>query len=165
MAIMSEQLWRRHANPWSSWTRLLTYPLVYLPCWNRSWKQGVLVGGSFAINPLLFPKPDSTASWMTRGVLGEEGWTRRNTRDFATALNVINSAALAAALLTAWQRKGWPTLYASSTIARRCNSGQKHNQSETGNRNKPAPHSYIDEWGQTIRTNNSRSTHQHNTPR
>ena len=39
MAIMKERTWERHSNPWSVWTRLLTNPLVYLPVWNRSWRQ------------------------------------------------------------------------------------------------------------------------------
>jgi hypothetical protein len=31
MAIMKDKTWERHSNPWSVWTRVLTYPLVYLP--------------------------------------------------------------------------------------------------------------------------------------
>jgi hypothetical protein len=31
VAILTEKTWKRHSNPWSVWTRTLTYPLVYLP--------------------------------------------------------------------------------------------------------------------------------------
>ena len=33
MAIMAEKTWEKHANPWSGWTRMITYPLLYLPFW------------------------------------------------------------------------------------------------------------------------------------
>jgi hypothetical protein len=46
----TEKSWKRHSNPWSVWTRVLTYPLVYLPLWNRSWKQGAAVAAWFAAN-------------------------------------------------------------------------------------------------------------------
>ena len=57
MAIMKEQTWKRHSNPWSVWTRVLTNPLVYVPVWNRSWRQVVSVGTWFLLNPRLFPPP------------------------------------------------------------------------------------------------------------
>jgi hypothetical protein len=55
MAIHTEQSWKRHSNPWSVWTRILSYPLAYVPVWNRFWKQGAVVGAWFTANPVIFP--------------------------------------------------------------------------------------------------------------
>src|ERR671921_2209152 len=71
VAILTEKTWKRHSNPWSVWTRILSYPLVYLPFWNRSWKQGAAVAAWFSLIPLLFPEPkeqQQQQSWATRGV-------------------------------------------------------------------------------------------------
>src|SRR5918995_7342015 len=74
VAIHTEKSWKRHSNPWSVWTRVLTNPLVYLPFWNRSWKQGAAVAAWFAANPVIFPAPEDDSSWATRSVLGEKLW-------------------------------------------------------------------------------------------
>lgn len=75
---MDERAWRRHANPWSAWTRILTpLPLLALAVWSRVW-----IGwwSSLAVaavllwvwwNPRAFPPPRSLGSWASRGVLGE----------------------------------------------------------------------------------------------
>ena len=60
MAIHTEQSWKRHSNPWSVWIRILSYPLAYVPVWNRSWKQGAVVGALFTANPVLFPPHPTT---------------------------------------------------------------------------------------------------------
>src|SRR5829696_826503 len=60
MAILTEKSWKRHSNPWSVWTRILSYPLAYVPVWNRSWKQGAVVGAWFTANPVIFPHPRTT---------------------------------------------------------------------------------------------------------
>ncbi len=65
MAILTKRAWKRHSNPWSAWTRILSYPLVYLPFWNRSWKQGAAEAAWFSLNPLLFPEPKEQQSWAT----------------------------------------------------------------------------------------------------
>jgi hypothetical protein len=88
MPILSKRTWKRHSNPISGWTWLLSYPLVYVPFWNRSWKQGAAVAAWFTVNPVLFPEPESDESWMTRGVLGEELWTAERPRDLSMLLAV-----------------------------------------------------------------------------
>jgi hypothetical protein len=74
--ILSERVWRRHSSPWSVWTRILSYPLVYLPFWNRSWKQGAAVAAWFAANPVIFPEPEETTARGRRAAcLGRScGW-------------------------------------------------------------------------------------------
>ena len=53
MAIMKDKTWERHSNPWSVRTRVLTYPLVYLPVWNRTWLQALSVGAWFCQPPIV----------------------------------------------------------------------------------------------------------------
>ena len=114
MAIHTEKSWNRHSNPWSVWTRILTYPLVYLPLWNRSWKQGAAVAAWFAANPVIFPAPEDDSSWATRGVLGEELWTAERRRDIPMALNAASAVFFAGAILSAYRRRLWPMMACAS---------------------------------------------------
>ena len=111
MAIHTETTWKRHSNPWSGWTRILTYPLVYVPFWNRSWKQGAAVAAWFAANPFIFPAPKDDSSWATRSVLGEQLWTAKRRRDLPMALNAASAALFGGALLAAHRRRFWPMMF------------------------------------------------------
>ena len=115
MAILSEKTWKRHSNPLSEWSRILAYPLVYLPFGYRSWKQGAAVAAWFAVNPMLFPEPKSDESWATRGVLGEELWTSEGPRDLSTLLTSTSGAFGLGGLLSAYERRFWPMLFCAST--------------------------------------------------
>ena len=87
MAIMTEKTWEKHANSWSGWTRMVTYPLLYIPFWflsdfindpSANWFMPVgllIVIIWFVINPRIFPKPKSYENWMSKGVFGEKIWT------------------------------------------------------------------------------------------
>lgn len=111
MALVIRRTWKRHSNPWSVWTRILTYPLVYLPFWNRSWKQGALVAAWLAANPVIFSSPEDDSSWATRSVLGEQLWTAKRRRDFPMALNAASAVFFAGALVTAYRRRLWPMMF------------------------------------------------------
>ena len=75
---MSDRVWRRHANPWSGWSRMLTtLPLLGLAIWSRVWlgwwallPVAVAVAWIW-VNPRAFPEPARFDGWMTRGVMGE----------------------------------------------------------------------------------------------
>lgn len=77
---MSDATWKRHANPWSGWTRVATMPLMVIAVWSRVWIglwsliPIVVVCLWVWINPRLFPRPKSTDNWMSQGVLGERIW-------------------------------------------------------------------------------------------
>ena len=103
--MRSKETWARHSNPWSGWTRLLTYPLVFVPVWNRSWSQAVPVVLWLRLNPRLFPSPKDRSSWMTRGVLGEQLWTRARPLDFSLLLNAPLALSFALALRMAYSRR------------------------------------------------------------
>ncbi len=74
---MDAATWERHANPWSVWTRVATFPFLLLALWSIHWIGwwAVLPIGLLAVwlwlNPRLFPPPASTKSWAARAVMGE----------------------------------------------------------------------------------------------
>ena len=82
MAVLSDETWRRHANPWSVWTRYAAFPLLVLAVWSYhaiGWWAVVPVAatvGFLYVNPRLFPPPRSTRSWASRAVLGERVWLK-----------------------------------------------------------------------------------------
>ncbi len=80
---MDDAAWERHANPWSVWTRVATWPVLMIALWSFHWfgawsllPLAVVVGWLF-LNPHAFPPPASTRSWASRGVLGERVYLMR----------------------------------------------------------------------------------------
>ncbi len=83
--IMSDATWKRHANPWSVWTRFATIPFVALAIWSRDWigawsfiPIGLLVIW-LLLNPKIFPAPKSTKNWASKATFGERVWLNRKT--------------------------------------------------------------------------------------
>lgn len=83
---MSDEVWKRHANPWSGWTRMTIPVLFAAAIWSRGWISwfvvvpiGLLVAWTWW-NPRAFPAPKKHDNWMTRGVLGERVWLNRRQR-------------------------------------------------------------------------------------
>ena len=80
---MTDEVWARHANPWSVWTRYLALPLLILAIWSRVWwgwwaiVSIVIVLLWIWLNPRVFPKPSSTRNWTSKAVLGERVWLNR----------------------------------------------------------------------------------------
>ena len=74
---MSDEVWDRHANPWSVWTRVVSLPPLLAAIWSHTslgWLSLVplaAVAGWLWLNPRLFPPPASTKSWASRATLGE----------------------------------------------------------------------------------------------
>jgi hypothetical protein len=120
-AKISEAIWRRHANPWSVWTRLLSTPLVYVPFWNHSWSQGLAVATWLAANPFLFPEPKDKQSWSARAIRGEGRWMKERPRDASFVIQALGSAAAIGGLYSAYKRKLWPTV-ASAVVVMGCNA-------------------------------------------
>lgn len=80
---MTDEVWERHANPWSVWTRFSALPLLILAIWSRVWLGWWSLVPTVAvliwiwINPRVFPKPRSTGNWASKAVLGERVWLNR----------------------------------------------------------------------------------------
>jgi len=80
---MTPDVWERHANPWSVWTRYSAFSLLILAIWSRAW-IGIwcLVPIAIAVlwiwfNPRVFNRPASTNNWASKAVLGERVWLNR----------------------------------------------------------------------------------------
>ena len=77
---MTDDVWERHANPWSVWTRYLGLPILALAIWSRTWigswawVPALLTVVWFWLNPRVFSRPFTTDSWASRAVLGEQLW-------------------------------------------------------------------------------------------
>ena len=80
---MTDEVWEKHANPWSVWTRFSALPLLAVAIWSRLWIgpwAWALLSVTIYwiwINPRLFKKPLSTDNWASKAVLGERVWLNR----------------------------------------------------------------------------------------
>nr|BFE51606.1 hypothetical protein GCM10017745_50330 [Saccharothrix mutabilis subsp. capreolus] len=79
---MDDETWRRHANPWSVWTRFAAIPAMLLAIWSRAWigwwslLPVLAVVAWLFVNPWLFPPVDEPRDWAARGIYGERTWLR-----------------------------------------------------------------------------------------
>ncbi|WP_147111357.1 DUF6653 family protein [Tateyamaria sp. syn59] len=86
---MQDADWRRHASPWSVWTRFSCLPLMVLAIYARQWigwwalPLFLLAGAWTWANPRVFPPPADFGSWASRGTLGERIFLARNRYDVA----------------------------------------------------------------------------------
>lgn len=78
--------WRRHANPWSVWTRLAGVPVVAIVIHARVWigwwsLLGVgLVALWMYLNVRVFPRARTDRRWEARAIFGEKFWLERKHR-------------------------------------------------------------------------------------
>lgn len=82
--FMDEASWKRHANPWSVWTRVPILPLLALAIYSRAWwgwwslvPTAVLVVWMWR-NPRVFREPKSVDNWASKGTFGERIWLNRS---------------------------------------------------------------------------------------
>lgn len=106
---MSDDVWARHANPLSVWTRYPCLPILALAIWSRAW-IGIwaLLPVTLTLvwiwfNPRVFSKPESTQNWASKSVLGERLWLQRAEKPIAAhhgaIIRVSNLIAAFGALL------------------------------------------------------------------
>lgn len=107
---LTRKIFARHSNPWSAWTRLLSAPLVFVPVWNRSWRQGALLAAWLVANPVIFPEPRDDKAWATRAMLGEEMWIAERPVDRGMALNVAATLLGLGGVWGALRRRPMPTV-------------------------------------------------------
>jgi Family of unknown function (DUF6653) len=116
MRVMSDKTWRRHSNPWSVWTRMVSFPLPFVPLWTRRWWLLVPISVWFWLNPRAFPAPADDHAGATRAVLGEQLWTSRGRPDAAAGLAVFSTCTFLFALWSAYRRRPRPLLAGAATL-------------------------------------------------
>jgi hypothetical protein len=83
--------------------------LVFVPIWNRSWREGAILGVWLIANPVVFPEPKDDKAWATRAMLGEEMWIAKRPLDRAMALSVGAAAFNLGGIWGAYKRRLLPT--------------------------------------------------------
>ncbi|HKP28015.1 MAG TPA: DUF6653 family protein [Gemmatimonadales bacterium] len=124
---MSDEVWRRHANPWSVWTRFAAIPAMILAIWSRvvlGWwalVPVVLVGVWLWLNPRVFA-PVEPVSWAAKGIYGERMWVHEGDRIPMRERALLRWLALSGSIgfgLLAWglyTLRVWPTVAGSAII-------------------------------------------------
>jgi hypothetical protein len=125
---MSDDAWKRHANPWSVWTRFAAIPLMILAIWSRVWLGWWCVVPIAAVivwlwlNPHVFAPVESPTSWAAKGIYGEKLWLKERDRvppDQRRVLRLLVPVAGAGFVLLSYglvTLEIWPTVFGASLI-------------------------------------------------
>lgn len=122
-AGMSDEAWKRHANPWSVWTRFAAIPAMAMAIWSRTWigwwalipVAGVVLWLWW--NPHAFAAIDKPTAWSSRGIYGERLWLENRSQmpsGFAVVQRIWLMGALSGSGLMIWgliALNVWPTLF------------------------------------------------------
>jgi hypothetical protein len=120
---MTDDVWDKHANPWSGWSRMSIPPLFVFAVWSRDWIGwwslaliGLVVLWTWW-NPRAFNRPANLENWMSKGVLGERVWLARaqapvpiHHRHMPHLLAVASGLGLLPLARGLWHLEAWPTL-------------------------------------------------------
>jgi hypothetical protein len=113
---LQDTFWERHANPWSAGTRFLTMPALLYAVYTRDGRLLLATLGFTVVNPVAFPPPTRTDSWLSRIVLAEREWLGegKGSMDlgYPNVLNLLNVPATLLALWAAWKRRPATTVVA-----------------------------------------------------
>jgi len=83
MMSMSDEVWARHANPLSVYTRFTVLPLLSLSIYSSNWfGLYCLIPVSLSLfwawyNPRAFAPPQYTNNWASKGTFGERIYLRK----------------------------------------------------------------------------------------
>ena len=119
MAILSDRVWDRHANPWSGWSRVLSMPMLAVGLYLHSY---LIIGITLVwlvVNPVLFPRPKSVDNWMSKGVIGERLYFKdgkKLRRDLPTLLNLANVPLFGLFIYFGWQQELIPLVLSSLLV-------------------------------------------------
>jgi hypothetical protein len=122
------EFWRRHANPWSVWTRFAAIPATILAVWSRVWLGWwalvpvAAVVAWLIINPVAFRAVDEPISWVSKAVYGEQIWLTQRGRVpvvYLTIMRWLVAVGLAGFFFIGWGLWAldvWPTVYGATLV-------------------------------------------------
>jgi hypothetical protein len=126
---MTEAVWRRHANPWSVWTRFATLPFLVLAIWSRVWigwwslVPVVLLLVWLFVNPRAFPPPRNPDNWGSKATFGERLWLNEGRTQIPLhhrrAVVTLNTVAALGVLVLTWglvTLQMWPTVLGTVVV-------------------------------------------------
>jgi hypothetical protein len=125
----TKEAWRRHANPWSVYTRFAAIPEMIFAIWSRIWigwwallpTAGVILW--LWLNPRVFPAVSEPRSWAAKGIYGEKIWLLEPSRvspECRMVLRWLMIPAIAGFILLVWGLiwlSAWPTVFGATLIA------------------------------------------------
>ena len=122
------EFWRRHANPWSVWTRFAAIPAVIMAVWSRSWLGWwallpvAVVVVWLVINPIAFRPVHQPTAWVSKAVYGQQIWLTQRDQvpvEYRTILRWLVALGIAGLLFIAWglwTLDVWPTMYGGTLV-------------------------------------------------
>lgn len=124
---MSDEHWRRHANPWSVWTRMLGLAPMIGSLWFRDtlgwWTVAILVASAvwMWLNPRAFREVTTPRSWAEMGIYGEKMWVDKAPaslphRAAIARIALIALPGVALLALGLYALSPWPTLFGLAMI-------------------------------------------------
>lgn len=108
---MSDEMWKRHANPWSVWTRFAAIPAAIVAIWSRVWIGWwslvpiALVVAWLFLNVFVFSPVDLPRSWAAKGIYGEKLWFNNRSEipgHYAVIQRWLIILGIAGMILIAW---------------------------------------------------------------
>ncbi|MET8764480.1 DUF6653 family protein [Lentzea sp. NPDC004782] len=125
---MDDDAWRRHANPWSVWTRFAAIPAMLLAIWSRVWigwwclvPVAVVVVWLW-LNVKVFPPVSEPRGWASRGIYGERAWLENRASvppDHRAVLRLLVAAGSVGFALVIWglvALQVWPTVSGAALV-------------------------------------------------
>ena len=125
---MSDEAWRRHAHPWSVYTRFAAIPPLLLAIWSRDWiGWWALVPVAVVVfwlwlNARVFPAVDQPTRWASKGIYGERIWANERSRvprNHLNAFRLIAIPGIVGIVLVAWGLIAlgvWPTIIGAALV-------------------------------------------------
>lgn len=125
---MTDETWRRHANPWSVWTRFAAIPLMITAVWSRAWLGWWCLAPVGAVlvwlwlNPRVFAPEDNPTRWAAKGIYGERLWLKQRGhvpagyRAVLRLVTVVAGTGFAVLTLGLVKLEIWPTAFGASLI-------------------------------------------------
>ncbi|WP_214410049.1 DUF6653 family protein [Sphaerisporangium fuscum] len=125
---MTDEAWKRHANPWSVYTRFAAIPGMIVAIWSRTWigwwslvpVAAVVVW--LWLNPHVFRPVDEPRDWAAKGIYGEKLWLLQRAQvphEYGAFLRWLIPVGLAGFALLAWGLVAlmvWPTVFGATLV-------------------------------------------------